>query len=158
MFIQFYRKGIMEQLNITETQKKIIEDFEELQEWDERYALIIKMGRELPLLGEEYKNEKYKINGCQSQVWINARFEEGKIWFDADSDAMIVKGLIALLIKVYSGRTPAEILSTPPDFLKKLGIDNHLSPTRKNGLAAMLKQIQMYAFAFKTVADRQNKS
>jgi cysteine desulfuration protein SufE len=90
-------------------------------------------------------------------VWINAKLEDGRIVFTADSDAMIVKGLIALLIKVYSGRTPEEILSTPPDFLKKLGIDSHLSPTRKNGLSAMLKQIQMYAFAFKTITDKQKK-
>jgi len=144
-------------MTITEVQDKIVEEFEFLQEWDERYALIIKMGKELDQFPDEFKNEKYKLSGCQSQVWINAKLDDGKIVFTADSDAMIVKGLIALLIKVYSGRTPEEILSTPPDFLKKLGIDSHLSPTRKNGLAAMLKQIQMFAFAFKTVTDKQKK-
>jgi cysteine desulfuration protein SufE len=147
----------MDELNIKEVQNKIVEDFEALLEWDERYAQIIKIGKELDSFPEEYKTDKYKLSGCQSQVWINAKLEDGKIYFTADSDAMIVKGLIALLLKVYSGRTPAEILSTPPDFLKKLGIDSHLSPTRKNGLSAMLKQIQMYAFAFKTITDKQNK-
>lgn len=147
----------MDELNIKETQNKIVEDFEALQEWDERYGQIIKMGKELSPLPEEFKTDKFKLNGCQSQVWINAKLENGKIFFSADSDAMIVKGLIAMLIKVYSGRTPEEILSTPPDFLKKLGIDNHLSPTRKNGLSAMLKQIQMYAFAFKTITDKEKK-
>jgi cysteine desulfuration protein SufE len=147
----------MDELNIKETQNKIVEDFEALQEWDERYGQIIKMGKELSPLPEEFKTDKFKLNGCQSQVWINAKLENGKIFFSADSDAMIVKGLIAMLIKVYSGRTPEEILSTPPDFLKKLGIDNHLSPTRKNGLSAMLKQIQMYAFAFKTITDKGKK-
>ena len=147
----------MNELTITEIQNKIVEDFESLQEWDDRYGEIIRMGRELAPLPEEFKTDKYKLNGCQSQVWINAKLEEGKVYFYADSDAMIVKGLIALLIKVYSGRTPVEILSTPPDFLSKLGIDSHLSPTRKNGLSAMLKQIQMYAFAFKTITDKQSK-
>lgn len=147
----------MDELNIKDAQNKIVEDFEALQEWDERYGQIIKMGKELSSFPEECKTDKYKLEGCQSQVWINAKLENGRIFFSADSDAMIVKGLIAMLIKVYSGRTPEEILSTPPDFLKKLGIDNHLSPTRKNGLAAMLKQIQMYAFAFKTITDKEKK-
>ncbi len=145
----------MSELNIQETEQKIIEEFEACLEWDERYAQIIKMGKELAPLPEEFRTEKYKLNGCQSQVWINARLDDGKIYFSADSDAVIVKGLIALLIKVYSGRTPSEILSNPPEFLKKLGIDNHLSPTRKNGLSAMMKQIQMYAYAFKAIADKQ---
>lgn len=147
----------MSELNIQETQQKIIEEFDSCLEWDERYAQIIKMGKELPALQDEFKTEKYKLNGCQSQVWINARLDGGKIYFTADSDAMIVKGLIALLIKVYSGRTPQEILSNPPEFLKKLGIDSHLSPTRKNGLSAMMKQIQMYAYAFKTITDKQQQ-
>lgn len=145
----------MSELNIIEMQNKIVEEFDAMNDWDERYAQIIKMGKELPPLPEEIKSNKYKIVGCQSQVWIHAKLEEGKVYFMADSDAMIVKGLIALLVRVYSGRTPQEILTTQPDFLKKLGIDNHLSPTRKNGLAAMLKQIQMYAFVFKTMADKQ---
>jgi len=147
----------MAEMNIAEVQNKIVEEFEYLQEWDERYALIIKMGKELPPFPEELKNDKYKLNGCQSQVWINAMLENDKVYFSAESDAMIVKGLIALLLKVYSGRTPVEILSSPPDFLKKIGIDSHLSPTRKNGLSAMLKQIQMFAFAFKTITDKQSK-
>ena len=148
----------MNELDIIEAQNSIIAEFEGMKDWDDRYAHIIKLGRELPLLDDEFRNEKYKLVGCQSQVWIHAKLENNKIYFFADSDAMIVKGLIALLIRVYSGRTPAEILSTPPDFLKKLGIDSHLSPTRKNGLSVMLKQIQMYAFAFKTIADKKKPS
>jgi len=142
-------------LTISEAQNAIIEEFEELTDWEERYSRIIKMGRELSEMPDEVRIDKNKIDGCQSQVWMNANFENGKIHFQADSDAMIVKGLIALVIKVYSGHAPAEILSTPPEFIKKIGIDNHLSPTRKNGLSAMLKQIQMYAVAYKALSEKQ---
>lgn len=138
-------------MTIQETQKNIVEDFAQLQDWEDRYAHIIKLGRELPEMDEELKNEKNKLDGCQSQVWIKADLEDGKVKLQADSDAMIVKGLIAIVIKAYSGHTPEEILSTPPDFIKEIGIDNHLSPTRKNGLGAMLKQIQMFAFTYKAM-------
>ena len=130
-----------------ETQESIVTEFEEITEWDEKYVLLIKFGRELKEFPEEFRTDKNKIEGCQSQVWLNASFAEGKIFLDADSDSTIVKGLAALLLKVYSGQTPAVILSSPPDFLHKIGIDSHLSPTRKNGLGAMLKQIQLYAVA-----------
>lgn len=140
-------------MTIKDTQNEIVKEFDELEDWEERYAKIIKLGRELPDLPEDFKTEKNKLDGCQSQVWIKAELENGKILLKADSDAMIVKGLIALLIKVYSGHTPEEILSTPPDFVKEIGIDNHLSPTRKNGLGAMLKQIQMFAVAYKAMAQ-----
>ena len=138
-------------MTIAETQIDIVREFEEFIDWEEKYKHIIKLGRELPELPQELKTDKYKLEGCQSQVWINAKLENGRVFLQADSDAMIVKGLIALLIKVYSGHSPDEILSAPPDFIKQIGIDNHLSPTRKNGLGAMLKQIQMFAFAFKTI-------
>jgi cysteine desulfuration protein SufE len=141
-------------MTIAEIQNDIIREFDDFTDWEEKYKHIIKMGRELPPLPEETKTDKHKLDGCQSQVWINAKLENGKVMLEADSDAMIVKGLIALLIRVYSGHTPDEILTTPPDFIKEIGIDNHLSPTRKNGLGAMLKQIQMYAFAFKTMANK----
>jgi cysteine desulfuration protein SufE len=108
----------------------------------------------MPAIDETLKIDKYKLSGCQSQVWINAKFDGVNIIFEADSDAAIVKGLIALLVKVYSNHTPEEILSSPPEFVKKIGIDNHLSPTRKNGLGAMVKQIQMYAVAFKALAAK----
>ena len=140
-------------MTIQETQIELIKQFEEIDNWDDKYQLIIKMGRELPEMPEEEKSDKNKLDGCQSQVWTDANFVDGKIEIRADSDAMIVKGLIALVLKVYSGHTPDEILSTPPSFISKIGIDNHLSPTRKNGLGAMLKQIQMYAVAFKSLGN-----
>jgi len=114
------------------------------------------MGREMPTLDESIKTDKYKLSGCQSQVWINAKLINGKIFFEADSDAAIVKGLVAMLVKVYSGHSPDEILINPPTFLERIGIDKHLSPTRKNGLGAMMKQIQMYAVAFKAINKKAN--
>ena len=141
-------------MTILETQERIVKEFEQFVEWEDKYKRIIELGRELPSMNELYKTEKYKLSGCQSQVWINAKLEDNKIFFEADSDAAIVKGLIALLIKVYSGHAPDEILSSPPEFVKKIGIDSHLSPTRKNGLGAMMKQIQMYAVAFKSLAKK----
>lgn len=143
---------------ITETQEEIVKEFQQFTDWEEKYKYIIDLGRQLSPLDESYKTDTHKLNGCMSQVWINAKLEGTNIIFEADSDAAIVKGLIALLIKVYSGHSPDEILSTQPDFLKKIGIDSHLSPTRKNGLGSMLKQIQMYAIAFKTVTDKQKLS
>lgn len=141
-------------MTISEKQESLVKKFEDIREWDERYALIIQMGRNLPPFPDEFRTDKFKLDGCQSQVWINAKYDDGKIIFMADSDAMIVKGLIALVLEVYSDQTPDDILSTPPDFIKKIGIDNHLSPTRKNGLGAMLKQIQMFAIAFKTLRNK----
>ena len=135
-------------MTIKEIQKNIIAEFENILDWDEKYALLIKFGRNLKDFPEEFRTDKNKIEGCQSQVWLNATFKDGKIFLDADSDSTIVKGLAALLLKVYSEQTPSDILSSPPEFLHKIGIDNHLSPTRKNGLGAMLKQIQLYAVAF----------
>ncbi|MBI1936990.1 MAG: SufE family protein [Ignavibacteriales bacterium] len=143
-------------MTIHELQENIVKEFEQYGDWEERYKHIINLGRALPAIGESIRTEKYKLSGCQSQVWINAKLDEGKIFFEADSDAAIVKGLIALLIKVYSGHTPDEILYNPPYFLKDIGIDKHLSPTRKNGLGAMMKQIQMYAVAFRTMLNKVN--
>ena len=139
-------------MKIIEVQNQLVKEFEELESWEDKYSKIIKFGRELPVMTDEYKTEKNKIEGCQSQVWMHAKFDDGKMYIEADSDAMIVKGLIALLVKVYSGHEPNEIISSPPEFLQKIGIDNHLSPTRKNGLGAMLKQIQLYAITFKALA------
>ncbi len=136
-------------MDIISTQEEIVKEFESFRDWDERYMHIIKMGRALEEYPEEFRLDKFKIEGCQSQVWMNAEVKNNKIIFYADSDAMIVKGLIALLLRVYSQHEPDEILSSPPEFIKKIGIENHLSPTRRNGLGAMLKQIKMYALAFK---------
>lgn len=141
-------------MTIKEKQEELIKEFSQYDDWEDKYSYLIKIGKDLNNFPEEYRTEKNKLEGCQSQVWINARFENGKLVLHADSDAMIVKGLIALLIKVYSGHTPDEILTNPPEFLTKIGIDSHLSPTRKNGLSAMLKQIQMYAVAFKALKSK----
>lgn len=142
-------------MTIQDKKNKLIKDFEQYTEWEDKYKYLIELGRKMKPISEEYKTDKYKIEGCQSQVWIKANLEDGKIFFEADSDAAIVKGLIAILLEVYSGHTPDEILSNPPDFLSKIGIDKHLSPTRKNGLAAMMKQIQMYALAYKTLEAKK---
>lgn len=142
-----------EVMSVLDEQKKLVEKFSELQEWDDKYALLIKMGKDLGELESELKIDKNKISGCQSQVWMHAELKDGKMIIKGDSDAMIVKGLIALLINVYSNQTPSDILSSPPKFLTEIGIDKHLSPTRKNGLGAMLKQIQLYAVAFKAITN-----
>lgn len=141
-------------MTIQEKHKSIVDDFKSYENWEDRYSYIIKLGKELKPLAEELKTAKNKIEGCQSQVWMNAKLDDGKIIIEADSDAMIVKGLIAILISAYSGFSPSDILSAPPDFLKEIGIDNHLSVTRKNGLGAMLKQIQLYAIAFKQISGK----
>ncbi len=141
-------------MDIKEIQSELVNRFKDFTNWEEKYAEIIKLGKTLPAFPEDKRSDKNKIEGCQSQVWMHAEFKDGKVFLFADSDAMIVKGLIALLLKVYSGRTPDEILGSPPDFLKEIGIDTHLSPTRKNGLYSMLKQIQLYALAFKSLSGK----
>lgn len=142
-------------MSVTEEQNKLIERFAELEDWEDKYSLLIKMGKQLGELDPEIKNEKHKISGCQSQVWMHAKLEDNKMIIYGDSDAMIVKGLVAMLIQVYSNQNPEDILVSPPEFLNKIGIDKHLSPTRKNGLGAMLKQIQLFALAFKALANKK---
>ena len=137
-------------MTIKEKQQSIVDEFSQYTEWDDKYSHLIQLGRELPEFPVESCTEKNKLSGCQSQVWMDAEFVDGKVIIKADSDAMIVKGLVAILLNAYSNFTPDEILSAPPAFLQEIGIDKHLSPTRKNGLGAMLKQIQMYAIAFKS--------
>ena len=141
-------------MTVQEIQNDIVKEFEQYTDWEDKYRHIINLGRELPPIDEHARTDKNKLSGCQSQVWINAKLENGKILFEADSDAAIVKGLVALVIRVYSNHTPDEILSSPPEFVKKIGIDHHLSPTRKNGLGSMMKQIQMYAIAFKAIIEK----
>lgn len=141
-------------MSVKDEQNKIVEQFSQLIDWEDKYSLLIKMGKDLGELDSDIKTDKNKISGCQSQVWMHAKLEDDKMIIFGDSDAMIVKGLIALLIKVYSNQKPEEILSSPPKFLNEIGIDKHLSPTRKNGLGAMLKQIQLFALAFKTLAKK----
>ena len=115
----------------------------------DKYQLLIDMGNSLGPLDEQYKKPQYLIEGCQSRVWIHAEYKEGKVFFEAESDTVIVKGLVYLLLKVFSGRTPDEILDTNLYFIERIGLKEHLSPTRSNGFAAMLKQIRNYALAFK---------
>ena len=130
-------------------QKQLVEEFEQLGGWEQRYKHIIKIGKDLPKLDDSLYNEKYLVKGCQSQVWLHASLGDNKeMILQADSDAMIVKGLVRVLLNVYSGLTPEEILQTPPDFIEKLGFKESLSPSRANGFLSMIKQIQLYAQAF----------
>ncbi|WP_245944403.1 SufE family protein [Marinospirillum perlucidum] len=128
-------------MSAQEAQQELLEEFEMFDDWMDRYQYIIDLGKALPDYPDEWKTPEYKIEGCQSQVWIRPEIKEGRIHLHAISDAAIVSGLIALLLRIYSDRTPQEILDTPPDFLKELGLDQHLSPTRSNGLHAMLERI-----------------
>lgn len=139
-------------MTINETQDEIIEEFSGLTDWMDRYAYIIDLGNTLPPFPEAEKVPANLIEGCQSRVWIAAHKEEDKIHFDADSDAMIVKGIVALLLRVLNDRTPDEILSADLYFIDKIGLKEHLSPTRSNGLVAMVRQISNYARAFKALS------
>jgi len=130
---------------------QVKERFLQYKDWEDRYKELIKIGRDLSLYPEEKRDEKYKVKGCQSQVWLFPEFKDGRVYFSADSDAVLVKGIVGLLVSVYSDATPEEILSTKPDFLKEVGITEHLSMNRSNGLAAMMKQMQMYALVFKSM-------
>jgi cysteine desulfuration protein SufE len=136
-------------LSINELQDEVIEEFSDFEDWMDKYQLLIDLGNELEPLDEKYKTESNLIDGCQSRVWLQADYVDGKLEFSAESDALIVKGIIALLIRVLSGHTPQEILDSELYFIDEIGLKDHLSPTRSNGLLAMVKQIRMYALAFK---------
>ncbi len=137
-------------MTIDEIQQDIIDEFSDMEDWMDKYAYIIDLGNALPPIDVKYRTPENIIEGCQSRVWLNAEYENGKIYFTADSDAIIVKGIISLLIKVLSEHTPDEILNSDLHFIQAIGLAEHLSPTRSNGLAAMVKQMKMYALAFKT--------
>jgi cysteine desulfuration protein SufE len=130
---------------------RIKERFLRFKDWEDRYRELIQLGRDLPAYPEERREDKFKVKGCQSQVWLYPEFKDGKVYFLADSDAVLVKGIVGLLTSVYSDATPEEILTTAPEFLKEVGIQEHLSMNRSNGLAAMMKQIQMYALVYKSM-------
>jgi cysteine desulfuration protein SufE len=142
-------------MNLNERMKEIVGVFSKIESWEDRYKKLIELGKALPILDENHKIESNKVKGCQSQVWLVSKVDEGKIFFEADSDASIVKGIVALLLKVYSGSTTDEILNTPPAFLQEIGLREHLSPSRANGLNSMLKQMMMYAYAYKLKASSQ---
>ncbi len=135
-------------MTINEKQDALIEDFEFLGEWEEKYKYIIDLGKDLPLIEEEYKTEENLIRGCQSRVWLHVDYKEQKLSFSADSDALITKGLVSMVVDVLSGHSPKEIVDADVYFIDKIGLKSHLSPTRSNGLLSMLKQIKMYAVAY----------
>ncbi len=139
---------------IDQTQDEIIEEFAIFDDWMDKYALLIEMGNELPPLDAQYKTPNNLIEGCQSRVWLHSEYNDGVITYQGDSDAVIVKGIISLLIKVLSGHTPDEILNADLYFIDAIGLKEHLSPTRSNGLVAMLKQMKLYALAFKAKEEQ----
>ena len=137
-------------MTINEIQDEIIEEFSGFDDWMDKYQLLIDLGNEQEPLDEKYKTEQNLIDGCQSRVWLQADYADGKIHFSAESDALIVKGIVSLLIRVLSGHTPQEILDADLYFIEEIGLKEHLSPTRSNGLVAMVKQMRVYALAFST--------
>lgn len=137
-------------MTINEAQDEVIEEFSDFTDWMDKYQLLIDLGNGQQPLDQKYKTEDNLIDGCQSRVWLQADYRDGRIYFTAESDALIVKGIIALLIRVLSGHTPQEILDADLYFIDRIGLKDHLSPTRSNGLLAMVKQIRMYALAYKT--------
>ncbi|MDE7387228.1 MAG: SufE family protein [Muribaculaceae bacterium] len=135
-------------MTINDTQDRIIEEFSDIDDWMDRYAYIIDLGNALPPIDPKFKTTQYLIEGCQSRVWLNAELIDGRVHYTADSDAIIVKGIISLLIEVLNDHTPREILDADLYFIDRIGLSEHLSPTRSNGLLAMVKQMRMYALAF----------
>ena len=140
-----------ENKSISEIENEIIEDFSLFDDWDGKYEYIIDLGKKLPPLDDQYKTDDNKVKGCQSTVWLHAEHKDGKVFYYADSDAVIVKGLISMLIRVLSGHKPDEIINADLDFINKIGMTAHLAQTRANGLLAMVKQMKNYAIAFKTL-------
>jgi cysteine desulfuration protein SufE len=136
-------------MKIEEIQQQIIDEFSGFDDWMDKYNYLIEIGKELKTIDPKYKIQNNLISGCQSRVWLHADFNEGKLHFSADSDAVITRGLISLLIRVLDEKTPDEILNANMDFIQEIGLNEHLSPTRSNGLMSMIKQIKLYALAFK---------
>jgi cysteine desulfuration protein SufE len=137
-------------MKIEEIELEIINEFEQFDEWLDKYNYLIELGKSLPLIADEFKTDQYAIIGCQSKVWLHASLQNETVYFEADSDAIITKGIVGLLIRVLSGQFPDEIINAKLDFVDKIGLREHLSPTRSNGLTSMIKQMKFYAFAFKT--------
>jgi cysteine desulfuration protein SufE len=137
-------------MTIQEIQNDIIDEFSMFDDWEERYQYMIDLGKTLPLINDQYKNADHIIKGCQSKVWVHAEMKDGKVIFTADSDAIITKGIIAILIRVFSNQSPKAIIEANTDFIDKIGLKEHLSPTRANGLVSMIKQLKMYAIAYQT--------
>jgi len=146
-----------EQKRIEEIEQEIIEEFSLFDSWDDKYEYIIDLGKKLPLLDDQYKRDENKVKGCQSTVWLVADYKDGRIYYKAESDAVIVKGLISMLIRVLSGQTPDEIINAKLDFIREIGMMSHLAQTRSNGLLAMVKQMKNYALAFKVKQGATSK-
>jgi cysteine desulfuration protein SufE len=142
-------------MTIENIQKEIIEEFQIFEDWMDKYAYLIELGNELQDIDPKYKVDDNLIRGCQSRVWLHPEIENGKIVFEAESDALIVKGLVALLLRVYSNRTPKEILNSDLHFIDDIGLNQHLSPTRSNGLLSMIKQMKLYALAYDKIAEKK---
>lgn len=145
-------------MNINDIQDEIIETFGLFDDWEEKYEYIIDLGKKLPGLDEKHKTDDNIIKGCQSVVWLHAHLQDDKVIFEADSQAIIVKGLVSMLLKVLSGHTPNEILNADLYFIEKTGLTSHLAQTRSNGLASMVKQMKTYALGYKTLLEKQNHS
>ena len=137
-------------MQIEEIQEEIVSEFSMFDDWMQRYEYMIELGKSLPRIEEQYKTDDHLIKGCQSKVWVHADLEDGKVVFTADSDAIITKGIIAILIRAFSNQRPADILAAKTDFIDEIGLKEHLSPTRANGLVSMIKQLKMYALAYET--------
>ena len=142
-------------MTIAEVQQEIISDFSVYEDWMDKYTYLIELGNELEPIDVAYKTDQNLIRGCQSRVWLQQKLVGEKLYFEAESDALIVKGLVALLLKVFSGRTPQEILDAEPYFIDEIGLRQHLSPTRSNGLMSMVKQIKLYALAYRQISTQQ---
>lgn len=138
------------QAPIEHIEQEIVEEFSLFDNWEDKYEYIIDMGKKLPPLTDVYKTEENKIKGCQSQVWMHSNLEDGKVYYQADSDAMIVKGLISMLVRVFSGQKPEDIINAPVTFIDEIGMTSHLAQTRSNGLRAMLKQMKLDALVWKS--------
>lgn len=136
-------------MTIEEIQNEIIDEFSMFEDWEERYQYMIDLGKDLPLIDDQYKTEDHIIKGCQSKVWVHAELKDDKVHFTADSDAIITKGIIAILIRAFSDQKPEDIINANTDFIDDIGLKEHLSPTRANGLVSMIKQLKMYAVAYK---------
>jgi cysteine desulfuration protein SufE len=139
-------------MTIAQQEQEIISDFELFEDWEGKYEYLIDLGKSLPLIDEKFKTDDYLIKGCQSKVWLTTEYEDGKVLFKADSDAVITKGIIALLVRVLSNHTPQEIVDAKMDFIDKIGLKEHLSHTRSNGLVNMIKQMKLFALAHQAKA------
>jgi cysteine desulfuration protein SufE len=137
-------------MNINEIQDEIVDEFSMFEDWMQRYEYMIELGKSLPLIEDEFKTDDNIIKGCQSKVWVHATLEENKLIFTADSDAIITKGIIAILIRAFSNQKPKDIIDADTEFIDEIGLKEHLSPTRANGLVSMIKQIKLYAVAYQT--------